>query len=146
MPPEGAPVSKKKRVPKRLREVVWIDRGWQPVGICYCPGKEAFRRFKKRYRVKGHWKIDNMSGKCTRYENYKTGENIIMVSLNDEERNPAELIATIVHESVHVWQFLTRSIGENEPGDEMMAYGIQHIYMGLSEAFAKTNGKGRKWI
>jgi hypothetical protein len=56
-----------------------------------------------------------------------------------------EVISTIVHEAVHVWQFICRVIGEDDPGIETEAYSIQHITEMLIDAYCKTQGKGKVW-
>lgn len=46
-------------------------------------------------------------------------------------------ICSIVHESVHVWQFIKDYIGEQLPGIEQEAYCIETIYNNLTQAYDK---------
>jgi hypothetical protein len=79
-------------------------------------------------------------------EDTHTGEGRIYVTVSEgRERDAMEVISTIVHEAVHVWQFLCRHIGEDRPGLEMEAYGIQYITERLIDAYTSSQGKGKLW-
>ena len=47
------------------------------------------------------------------------------------------IAALLVHEAVHVFQFLCRSIGEHSPSSEFEAYAIQNISEELMEAYSR---------
>lgn len=127
--------------------VVWINRGWQPVAIGFCPSEAAWRRAMRLQNVAADWPVVPNSGGHTQWlKNDKSGEAIILVVVSHEsERDALQVLMTIVHEAVHVWQFLCRHIGEDNPGIEMEAYGIEEISRGLIEAYCKTQGKGKDW-
>ena len=59
---------------------------------------------------------------------------------------PLDAFLSLVHEAVHVWQFICQHIGEQKPGIEMEAYGIEGITRGLIEAYFATQGKGKDWL
>ncbi len=128
-------------------KTVWIDRGWQPVAIGFVPNKKAWKQSMKGLNCSEPWPMTTGTVGHTRWlHNSTTGEAVIVVVLSDEhERDAFEIISTLIHEAVHVWQFLCQSIGEKEPGIEMEAYGIQHITEGLIKAFGQTSGKGINW-
>lgn len=46
-----------------------------------------------------------------------------------------EILGLLVHEAVHVWQFHCEWIGEEKPGTEAQAYGIQKIATELFKAY-----------
>lgn len=131
----------------KQHETVWIDRGWQPVAIGFVPNKSAWKKSMKGLNCNEPWPMTNNSVGHTQWlHNSITGEAVILVSLTDKhERDAFEIISTITHEAVHVWQFLCQSIGEKSPGIEMEAYAIQHIAGELIKAFTKTTGKGVNW-
>ncbi|CAD7023175.1 hypothetical protein REJC140_00118 [Pseudorhizobium endolithicum] len=128
--------------------VIWIDRGWQPVAIGFVPSQAAWDKEMKRVRMPEPWPGKAHCGGYTHLAvNDTTGEAIIYVIVFEaSERNALEVISTIVHEAVHVWQFLCRHIGEDSPGIEMEAYGIQMITEGLINAYTSTQGKGKQWL
>jgi hypothetical protein len=132
-------------------EVVWIDRGWQPVAVGFVPSAKAWEREMKRLRTPkprpAYPSIANFGGHTQLFENDTTRESVILVTVgNGSERDALEVIMTIVHESVHVWQFICRVIGENSPGIETEAYAIESISRALIEAYTSTQGKGKKWL
>ena len=64
------------------------------------------------------------------------GNSLGMLLSNDKARvllwvnpkqKPDDVLDTIIHESVHAYQYLVRYIGENVTGDEYQAYTIAHI-------------------
>jgi len=66
----------------------------------------------------------------------------VVCILGFETKSGIEIAGLLVHEAVHVWQREVRHIGESEPSDEFMAYGIQWIAQELMEKFwAQVVGK-----
>lgn len=128
-------------------KTVWIDRGWQPVAIGFVPSEKAWNKTCKAHKIDALYpEMIGSAGYTVYLQNDKTGEGIILVCVNKAaERDPAEVVLTIVHEAVHVWQFVCRQIGEKSPGIEIEAYGIEAISRGLIEAYTATQGKGRVW-
>jgi hypothetical protein len=132
---------------KRNR-VVWIDQGWQPVAIGFCPSEKAWGREIKRLNGSQPWPESADQGGYTLLgENDKTGCSTILVCVGrGSERDALEVILTIVHEAVHVWQLVRKVIGEQYPGIEMEAYGIEGITRGLIEAYCTTQGRDKIWL
>ena len=129
-------------------KVVWIDRGWQPVAIGFCPSEKAWRRAMRLQNVTSDWPdVPNSGGHTELLKNIETGVGLILVVISGaSERDPLEVIMTIVHEAVHVWQFLCQHIGEHAPGIEMEAYAIEEISRGLVDAYCRTQGKDKNWL
>lgn len=132
---------------KKRDRVVWIDRGWQPVAIGFCPSRKAWKRVQREMHVlEGYPDIAGHGGHTLLAKNDKTFESVIIVTVaGTAERDAMDVIMTIVHEAVHVWQFLRNAIGESSPGIELEAYAIEEISRGLIDAYCKTQGKGRAW-
>lgn len=133
--------------PKHLLDVEWIDQGWQPVAIGFVPSETAWERAVKRYRIDAEYPSDpGRAGHTQWLKNDETGHAMVLVLVNAiAERDAAEVITTLVHEAVHVWQFICQHIGEKAPGIEMEAYAIEAITSGLFKAYTKTQGKGKDW-
>jgi hypothetical protein len=53
------------------------------------------------------------------------------------ELGHAETLATLVHESVHVWQMIQEAAGESGHSVEAEAYGIQKIFSDLRADLVK---------
>lgn len=130
-----------------LDRVVWIDQGWQPVAIGFCATKKAWDREIKRLNGDQPWPgAADRGGYTLLGTNDKTGCSTIIVCIgNGAERDAMEVIMTLLHEAVHVWQFVREVMGEKSPGIEMEAYGIEGITRGLIEAYCRTRGKDRIW-
>lgn len=130
-----------------IDRVVWIDRGWQPVPIGFCPTEAAWKRAARRYNLDAEWPDLSTVGALTHMLKNDAGDAIILVVIGPKaERSALDAIATLVHEAVHVWQFLCQDISEKDPGIEMEAYGIEAISRGLIDAYCRTLGKGKNWI
>lgn len=125
----------------------WLDSGWQPVDIAFCPSKEAWNRARKRYRIDAEYpEIAGYGGRCQLFRNDETHTAIIVVWVShSSERDAMEVISTIVHEAVHVWQFICQVIGETDAGMEIEAYSIQRITEMLIDAYCQTQGKDKVW-
>ena len=130
--------------------VVWIDQGWQPVAIGLCPSEAAWDREIKRLNGTQEWPeiADKNGGGYTLLgRNDVTGTATILVCVGaGSERDALEVILTLVHEAVHVWQFVREVIGERAPGIEMEAYGIEGISRGLIEVYCQTQGRDKVWL
>jgi hypothetical protein len=128
--------------------VVWLDRGWQPVAVGLCPSEKAWDREIARLNGTQPWPDNaNHGGHTLLGVNDVTGQATILVAIGQgAERDAMEVILTLVHEAVHVWQFICNHIGEKAPGIEMEAYAIEEITRGLIEAYSATQGKGKKWL
>lgn len=131
-----------------MNKPVWLDQGWQPTGIAFIPSAEAWEVAMKQFNSNDPFPIDGMNsfGVTKWLVNDKTGASVILVVMNDAiSGDPVEVVSTLVHEAVHVWQFACEHMGEEKPGIEMEAYGIQHITRELIRAYGRTMGKGKKW-
>jgi len=128
--------------------VIWIEQGWQPVAIGFCPNAKAWDREIKRLNGDQPWPTSADKGGYTLLgTNSETGCSTTLVCIGrGAERDAMEVILTILHEAVHVWQFVRQVIGEHHPGIEMEAYGIEGITRGLIEAYCATQGKDKIWL
>lgn len=52
-----------------------------------------------------------------------------------------DIAAALMHESVHIFQRLCNSIGEDKPSREFEAYSIEHIAARLMREYARQIGK-----
>ena len=81
------------------------------------------------------------AARCT-FANKNDDSELVIVTVNEVyDNNPFQITALLLHESVHVKQWLMELIGENKPSPEFEAYTIQDIYQRLFEAYEKTRRK-----
>lgn len=70
------------------------------------------------------------------------GARCAIVSLQPRgKRSKADTVATIVHEAVHVWQYMRDFIGEDKPSSEFEAYSVQGIVTALLDSYHRQTGE-----
>jgi hypothetical protein len=74
----------------------------------------------------------------SRYFDNLSGDLALVVLPEADLQNPLGIAGVLIHEAVHIFQFALESVGEENVGDETMAYGIQRISMDLLEDFRRT--------
>jgi hypothetical protein len=121
-----------------LNKILWLDRGWQPVHLGFCPSEKAFKSCLKEYDIKQEIKYPSASGFTIHFANDLTGDDFVVVGLKKHD-NPLEIVGLIVHEAVHVFDYICEAIGEDEPSDEFKAYSIQMITMMLMKAYQQIH-------
>lgn len=62
---------------------------------------------------------------------------IVCLHPDSAKADPIEVVASLVHESVHVFQRLCDSIGESDPSREFEAYSIERIAERLMREFVR---------
>lgn len=122
-----------------LAEVVWLDRGWQPVFIGFCPSEAAWKREMKRMKVKGE-PYPNSPGRCTTFT--CDGKTRVLVSLGErveQDASRVQIAALLCHEAVHVWQTVRDVMADpGQPSIEFEAYSVQAIFQNLYQAWLDT--------
>lgn len=68
-------------------------------------------------------------GSCNRYSR-KSGGVMCLIAL-DKNLSREDVIDVLVHECVHVFQFIKEEMGEEVASDEFEAYSIQRIFKDL---------------
>ncbi|MBO1280185.1 hypothetical protein [Acinetobacter nosocomialis] len=65
-----------------------------------------------------------------------------IVQIGDtSNKDQIQVYGLLLHEAVHVWQFVKRRMGEREPSVEFEAYSIQKIAQDLFEMFEASEVK-----
>lgn len=125
----------------RKNKVIWLEKGWQPVYIGFCPSRKAWNReIQKKFKTSEPYPIQN--GRCT-FFTHADGKSSVVVTIDSkiaEHYNGVEIMALLAHEAVHVFKFICDSIGEDNPSSEFEAYSIQSILLQLCSAYEKTTG------
>ena len=120
----------------------WIDRTLMESPYCVglCQTEAQYRHELKRLKVPNHkdseWIASDKDGNVTEILKNDGAERCFIVSVRaTRSTKPIEAIGLIIHEAVHVWQFIREGIGEDEPSHEFEAYSIQRIAQNLIEAY-----------
>ena len=126
----------KTKTPKRI---TWCSRDLvhSPLPIGLCTSEAEFQKEIRRLGSNNppNWLEENAQAQVHFFEN--ENKQTVMIVCVQPEKNQAILNATLVHESVHVWQEIKEYIGEFNPSREFEAYSIESIYSALSRAYRK---------
>lgn len=126
--------------PNPANEMVWLDRGWQPASIGFCPSSVAWRKAMKALDCVGEPYPTN-AGRMTSFERKRDGKLTLIVTLAngvEKRQNRVEIAGLLAHEATHVWQYVRRHMGEDSPSPEFEAYSVQAIFQGLYQAWLDT--------
>ncbi len=120
----------------------WLDRRIAAAGpyLTLVLSQEEYERAMRHCHIKdpGPWLKNTHSHATTNFCRNHRGQIVAIVSLSDwQGRNPIEVAGLLVHEAVHVWQEYVDNIGEQHPGREQEAYGVQAIAQELMAEFAR---------
>lgn len=119
----------------------WLDRKISAPGpyLAMCLSEEEFCAAVKHIKADtGIAWIKSVQADATAHMfTSQHGLTVIVCIQGWEGRNPVEIAGLLVHEAVHVWQEYASHIGEDKPGREQEAYGIQAIAQELMAEFAR---------
>lgn len=120
----------------------WLDRTLlrAPCMALCLNEKDFHNRLKYLKVVKHDYPAFEKPGRIAAAISFENADKntTVLVVLNDwENRPPLDIVISLVHESVHVWQVLCKEIGETNPGDEQEAYAIQNITKVLLDEFVR---------
>lgn len=102
--------------------------GWFPVKYGYCATEKDFRAaFKNTTDPDYEWVKSD--GFCTKFEDKKGDTYIMVVVQVDWDKRPDVAMGVLVHECVHVVQYICEVIQDEAPSDEFMAYAVQAVFM-----------------
>lgn len=71
------------------------------------------------------------------HEEGKSTECAVIAFPASPDRDPEEVIGLIVHEAMHVWQWILEGIGESKPSCEFEAYSVQSIVQSLLREYKR---------
>lgn len=123
-------------------KTIWVNNcdGLFFTAVGYSPSEKAWNKTMKSMGIKDEpYPLSN--GRCTYFEKNEKNHRAIIVCLNPkDDHDTVEVLGLIVHEVVHVVQFLLRDAwGEINPSDELQAYLTQYFFQQVHEAFIKNN-------
>ena len=127
----------------KLTDVIqWAEPGWLPIRYGFCPSEKAWDKWMKSIGRKG-WVYpinDERSGCCSVVDT--VDGNYCLVTINDKRlQGTYSPTCVLIHEAVHVKQYVVSQMGERQVGDEFEAYAVQNIAAFLIEAYTLTRGK-----
>lgn len=126
----------------------WLDRSLveSPAYYCLCTSEKKYKKVIKELGIKNPNRWINVGAHATVHvlENSKNTNKLCCVVCIDitKEHSIPQMMALLVHEAVHIWQYVRKSLGEDSPSSEFEAYAIQRISLELiTELYAKVKSK-----
>lgn len=125
----------------RAKQLRWLDRDTvRAPHMVLCLTEGAFLAAARHCKVPnpGEW-LDEKKNKAVVHTWEREGKLTCVVCVHPEaaKGDPIEVAAALVHESVHVFQRLCDSIGEDQPSREFEAYSIERIAETLMRDFVR---------
>jgi hypothetical protein len=103
---------------------------WFPVKYAFCPTEADYHRAMKTAKVKDDPYPDS-AGCCIQYYDKNDDSSILVVVNVDWVEEPVHAISVLVHECVHVVQWIIESMEDKEPSHEFQAYATQAVFTQL---------------
>lgn len=126
----------------------WLDRTLvrSPFYYCLCLTKKQFRHKLKECGIdeneRHKFTKDDDSGKARWYES--NGKQFVFICLTPNDHDLVEVHGLLVHEAIHMWQWIKEYYGEEAPSKEFEAYSLQNITQSLFEEYERQTKKGKK--
>lgn len=130
---------------KKRNRVLWIDEGWQPLLIGYCPTVKAWQKALRAHDGAIADAPPNTAGWVTYCPATGSHLSAVYVCIPKPSADPVQTIGIMAHEAQHVLQYVLGEMGERNPGNEFMAYGLQCILQNLIKAATTAHPKDY-WI
>lgn len=123
----------------------WLSRALVFSPYCYglCYSEAEFQNEMRRLKVpREQWPdfiLPNVHA-STHFFTTKDGNEAAIICIGRTKRRSKEQVsALLVHEAVHVWQYIKESLGENVPSKEFEAYAIQNLVQNILIAYNTRN-------
>lgn len=112
-------------------KVKWLDRGvLMTPYLALCVTEDEYHATLKHRKFSGDipsFTGSGHDGATTHILSDCHGSLVCLVNCHFETKDAAQVAALMAHEAVHVWKAQMDDIGEDCPGEEIEAYGIQNI-------------------
>lgn len=117
---------------------IWQDRTLIVSGVYYALATSKLKVPKKMRDIVSYPKT---GGASTSLLENSDGSKACLVMLFDHKHQKEQIYGLLVHEAVHVWQYIKEDIGEDKPSSEFEAYSIQKIAQNLFYEYKKQMRK-----
>ena len=121
-----------------------------PMTLFYIDDEESFYKLMKRFkfddddtetaRMCNTYPLEG----CAHTMAFDSSNGFVVVVTLGEQETEYRAYSVIIHESVHVWQFVKKAIREKKPGMETEAYATQYYATWLLKQRAILQDKREK--
>jgi len=119
----------------------WLDRGllFSSAYLGLCTTEKQWKKVCKAHKVKDapNW-IGEGANASTHRIQWKNKTLLIVCIRKPCKHSVHAIHALLVHEAVHMWQYIKEDLGETQPSPEMEAYAVQNLSFNLMEAYAAS--------
>jgi hypothetical protein len=128
---------------KKPSKIIWGERTIFPMFYGFCPNKEAWDKEVREHissPLSPEYPTDSY-GMTTHITNkFDHSKQLCIVTMNDrvDTQYLNDAVSVILHESMHVWQCMIAQVREFDPGLEVEAYAVQHIFDNLFSGYLET--------
>ena len=93
----------------------------------------------------GRMTLGDGEATCSPFKETESSAFACLVTVSDraDKLEAPDIVGLLVHEAVHVFQFMAQHIGEEDPSWEFEAYSIQNISLELFRAYSRTRNVGQ---
>jgi len=133
----------------KTKRAYYINRALfiSPIFIGLCLSEKQFNKECKKLKIPEEL-IPEFTGSGddgrTHYLTNEKCDNVCLVCINNYKNiGKSELIGLLVHESVHIWQFIKNDIQEKNASSEFEAYCMQAIVQELFNKINQDKGRGK---
>lgn len=115
-----------------------------PYDYTLCTKEKQFDKVMKRLKVPKVSRPGFMAAGADACVWFLTSDrfNIAVVCMGDTEgKSMPQIHAMLVHEAVHIWQKICKTVGERRPSSEFEAYSVQMISQRLMELYHAQTDK-----
>jgi hypothetical protein len=100
--------------------------------IKVCRTEKSIQEVEKAYGVLFERKAADAWASCI--ENDKSGDIVLVMFISKKKRSRVQTDALVAHESYHLACRYYECLGEEKPGEEIMAYTVQEIAQSAFDA------------
>lgn len=126
-------------------EPSWLDQSLFRTSVWYtlCTTEEMFYAEMKKCGVPEHkagsWVTNEYSGATAhQFVIAENGKPCVVVCIRTRDyHTPIQIAGLLVHEAVHIWQYICERIGEDSPSHEFEAYSVQWLAQELMEEYVR---------
>jgi len=123
---------------RKKTRLTWINHTLveSPYYIALCQSSRDFKHEMRRLGVpKAHWSKWVLKGKGGRVHEFKNKGKLVCIVCVRRSTNRVGVYGLLVHEAVHIWQWIRTELGELQPSSEFEACAVQNIAQNLIEAY-----------
>ena len=134
-----------------MSKSMWLDRTLftSPYYYRLCLTEKDFQKELKHLRLPksswGTWLATDRAGATLHRFTKSNGEMCAIICLDESAYSSlVQRYSVLVHEAVHLWQYIREHISEHEPSKEFEAYMIDTLSLRLMESYNEQIKMRRK--